>query len=115
MYGNVLRQARESRGLTQQQLAAIAGIAQSNISAYENNRREPAASTLHHLLIACGYELVARAGDQLVRFPFPENYPDVEPIETHPAPTPRNDVERNEMMMAALQASEALLAMTDRD
>jgi transcriptional regulator with XRE-family HTH domain len=108
MFGPVVREARASRGLTQTQLAEISGIAQSNISAIEAGRREPTASTLHQLLTSCGYELVARAAADFIRFPVVPNS-EPEPIVSSPSPVPRNAKERNQMLMAALQASEALV------
>lgn len=69
MYGTVVRQARCSRGLTQRQVADISGVEQANISAIENGRRAPTAETLHRLLAACGYELMAAAGRRVLAFP----------------------------------------------
>ena len=59
MYGTFVRAAREARNLTQHDLAATSGVAQSNISAIENGRRIPSADTLNRLLVACGFELAA--------------------------------------------------------
>ncbi len=73
MYGAVVRRARNERGLTQVELSAIAGIEQPNISAIENDRRMPSAETLHRLLLACGFELVAAAGRRVVPIPAPED------------------------------------------
>ncbi len=53
----VLRIARHRAGLTQVELAARAGVAQSVISAYESGRRQPALSTLAALVEATGFEL----------------------------------------------------------
>jgi transcriptional regulator with XRE-family HTH domain len=107
MYGTVLREARELRGLTQTQLAEISGIEQSNISAIENGRRHPSAATLHQLLLSCGFELRATAGELVVRFPAtPEDAAGDVPTDQ---PMPRNDGERNRMLMAALAVSEATL------
>lgn len=50
----VLRHARRESGLTQASLAALAGVPQSVISAYENGRREPSFGALDHLLTAAG-------------------------------------------------------------
>jgi uncharacterized protein len=57
---DLLRDARTSRGLTQQQLALRAGITQSVVSAYESGRREPSFSTLRRLIGATGLQLEAR-------------------------------------------------------
>lgn len=66
MYGRFIREVRESRRLSQREVAEVSGITQSNISAFENDRRVPSADTLNRLLVACGYELAAVAGEQIV-------------------------------------------------
>ena len=55
--GEMLRSARQRAGLTQTELARRAGVVQSMVSAYENDRREPVYSTLMRLLRAAGYSL----------------------------------------------------------
>ena len=110
MYGALIRQTRAERGLTQTQLAAIAGVKQSNISSIENGRRAPTAETLHRLLFACGFELVASAGPRQIALPPPARFfeddgavgelqsADEVPIET-----------KARMLVAALDASEAVV------
>lgn len=71
MYGAFLRELRESRGLSQGDLATVVGISQPNLSAYERDRRVPSADTLNRLVVACGYQLVARAGDRSVACELP--------------------------------------------
>lgn len=66
MYGSFVRAVRQSRGLTQQQLADISGIRASNVSAIENDRRMPTADTLNRLLVSCGFELAAKAGERTI-------------------------------------------------
>lgn len=56
--GSLLRQARTGAGMSQVELAAEAGVAQSVISAYESGHRQPALPTLAALVEAAGYELV---------------------------------------------------------
>jgi predicted nucleotidyltransferase/DNA-binding XRE family transcriptional regulator len=56
--GALLRQARKEAGMSQQDLAARAGVTQSVISAYESGRRQPAVPTLAALVDATGSELV---------------------------------------------------------
>jgi predicted nucleotidyltransferase/DNA-binding XRE family transcriptional regulator len=56
--GALLRRARKGAGLSQQDLAARAGVTQSVISAYESGSRQPAVPTLAALVDAAGYELV---------------------------------------------------------
>lgn len=72
MYGAFLRQVRESRGLSQSQLAEVSGIAQPNLSAYERDRRLPSADTLNTIVVACGYQLMAVAGSRAVPCPLPK-------------------------------------------
>jgi uncharacterized protein len=55
--GALLRQARRAAGLSQVELAAQAGVAQSVISAYESGHRQPSLPTLADLIEAAGYEL----------------------------------------------------------
>ena len=56
--GTLLREARRNSRLTQAELAQRAGVAQSVISAYESDRRDPALSTLKRLIDATGSELM---------------------------------------------------------
>lgn len=53
----MIRSARHRARLSQTDLARRAGIAQSVISAYESNQREPALSTLVKLIEATGHGL----------------------------------------------------------
>jgi transcriptional regulator with XRE-family HTH domain len=71
VYGAFLREIRESRHLSQAELAAIVGISQPNLSAYERDRRVPTLETLNRLVVACGYVLVAQAGASSVACPLP--------------------------------------------
>ena len=72
MYGSFIRSIRRARGLSQRQLAAIAGVPQPNISAIERDRRMPSADSLNRLVVACGFELAAVAGEKVVHCPLPE-------------------------------------------
>jgi uncharacterized protein len=56
--GALLRQARKGAGMSQDELAARAGVTQSVISAYESGHRQPAIPTLAALVDATGYQLV---------------------------------------------------------
>jgi predicted nucleotidyltransferase/DNA-binding XRE family transcriptional regulator len=56
--GTLLRRARINAGLSQTEVARRAHVAQSVISAYESDRREPALSTLAKLAAAAGHRLV---------------------------------------------------------
>jgi predicted transcriptional regulator len=51
--------ARRRAGLTQRELAAIAGVAQSTVARIESGAIDPRVSTLDGLLRSCGEELRA--------------------------------------------------------
>ena len=55
--GAVLREARQRARLSQTDLARRAGVAQSVISMYESDRREPGLGTLTKLIEATGHKL----------------------------------------------------------
>jgi transcriptional regulator with XRE-family HTH domain len=109
MYGSVLRRARAHRGLTQIQLAEISGVEQPNISAIETGRRTPSTETLHRLLTACGFELLAVAGERTLPLPVHDGGGGAA------APEPSDDSAppdlpmstRVRMLTAALDAAEA--------
>jgi transcriptional regulator with XRE-family HTH domain len=90
VYGAFVRSVRASRGLSQAELAEVAGVPQPNLSAIENDRRLPSVDTLNRILVACGYELAAVAGARTVFCPLPRVgwYPDEDdpgPLEGDPA------------------------------
>jgi len=66
MYGSFIRRVRESRGLSQSDVAEITGIPQPSLSAYERDRRLPTADTLNRILAGCGYVLEAVAGPRRI-------------------------------------------------
>jgi len=107
VYGEIVRRARQSRGLTQALLADISGVAQANISAIEGGHRQPTVATLHRLLAACGFEVLAAAGERVI--PFPTS-PDDLPGDT-PAPAPLDVplATRVRMLVGALDAAEAIV------
>lgn len=55
--GQLIRDARRQARLSQTDLARRAGVAQSVISAYESDRREPGMATLSKLIEATGHRL----------------------------------------------------------
>ena len=55
--GDLLREARLRAGLTQDELAARAGTARSQVSRYERGDVLPSLETLRRLIRACGLEL----------------------------------------------------------
>lgn len=112
MYGTFVRAIRGARGLTQHELAEVSGIAQTNISAIENGRRTPSADTLNRLVVACGFELSATAGDRTIYCDLPADLwsrrlPDDPPDErpTLAADAPADD--RAEVVTAVLDAVDA--------
>lgn len=54
LVGRNVRQYREKRRLTQEQLAEISGFSQQYISSLEQGRRNPTVITLYELAIALG-------------------------------------------------------------
>ena len=54
---SLLREARQASGLTQAQLAELAGTSQSAIAAYEAGRREPTIPVLERMIAASGHRL----------------------------------------------------------
>lgn len=69
--GELLREARRRKGLSQAELAARAGTSQPVISAYENGRRDPTTRTLRRLVAAAGGRLELRLGDEPPDVPPP--------------------------------------------
>lgn len=60
MHANVLlRNARRSRSLSQAELGARSGVAQSAVSSIENGTRTPTMETLERLLASTGHSLIA--------------------------------------------------------
>jgi transcriptional regulator with XRE-family HTH domain len=55
--GDVLRRARESQELSQEALAAMSGVAQSVISAYERDRRQPSWVAAERLFAEMGLQM----------------------------------------------------------
>lgn len=113
MIATFLRDVRRSRGLTQRQLADVSGIGQQNLSAYENGHRVPTADNVNRVLVACGYELAAVAGDRVVYcglpkvgwFPDEDNPPRLPDDPDDEAPVVQPDVvgtERNRLVTTLL-------------
>jgi transcriptional regulator with XRE-family HTH domain len=71
MIGDFLLQVRRAAGLSQAQVAALSGIPQPNLSAFERGRRMPSAANLLRIVDACGLRLVATAGSTRVLAPSP--------------------------------------------
>jgi len=112
MYGAFVKAVREARGLTQLDVASVSGVGQSNISAIENGRRVPSADTLNRLLVACGFELTATAGDLKVFCSLPAEDPSDrapgDPPDERPTLTPgSSEAERARVVTAVLDAVDA--------
>lgn len=116
VYGSFVRAVRESRGLSQKDLAGISGVSQPNLSAIENGRRSPSADTLNRLVVSCGYELAAVAGERIVHCPLPRGgwFPDDDlpprlpddPPDEEPSVTPATPMaERVRVVTAVLEAA----------
>ncbi len=56
---SLLAEARRVSGLTQAEVARLAGTSRPNVSAFEHGRRSPTLDTLERLLAANGHRLVA--------------------------------------------------------
>ena len=63
--GRALRTSRTASGLTQGELAALAGTSQATLSAYERGTKVPSAATLDRLLAATGARLTSVPGRRL--------------------------------------------------
>lgn len=61
--GNLLKLARLRRGLSQRQLADLAGVPQSTVARIETFRQQPALPLLSRLLAAADLELRTRLED----------------------------------------------------
>jgi transcriptional regulator with XRE-family HTH domain len=55
--GDLIREIRRSRGLTQAELARAAGLARSVVNAYEHGRRQPGVDALAHIAESAGMRL----------------------------------------------------------
>ena len=110
MYGAFVRAVREARGLTQREFAEVSGVQQSNISAIETGRRTPSADTLNRLLVACGFELGAVAGDRTIFCPLPLAgwFPD----EDLPAPAAGDPVDEGPGIAAGLSVDDRAAIVT---
>lgn len=71
--GTLIRAIRESRDLSQTELAALAGISQPNLSAYEHCARTPSVRTLCNIAESCGYELAVTDGRTTIPIPPEED------------------------------------------
>lgn len=55
--GNLIKLARRDGGLSQRELARLAGTSQGAIAAYESGRRSPTLETLARIVRAAGQDL----------------------------------------------------------
>ena len=63
MVGEKLRKLRKDKGLTQQQVEQLTGIAQKNISSYESGKLVPSGKTLQKFASALGVEVLELASE----------------------------------------------------
>lgn len=69
-----LRRARLRTGLTQQDLAELAGTSQATISAYEAGGKTPSLETFQRLLVATGSRLTVTTGHAPLVEPSPRRH-----------------------------------------
>jgi transcriptional regulator with XRE-family HTH domain len=69
--GPALRAARLRAGLTQSELATLAGTSQATISAYESQSKHPSVATLARLLAATGSRLTVETASRPFLRPTP--------------------------------------------
>ena len=117
MYGTFLRSMRESKGLTQTELSRIAGIKQSNLSAYENDRRLPSIEIVNRIAASCGYIMRVEGAPPSVQVPLPRGgWVPLEDLPGQDAPDPdasgpamRHDAPMDERVMTI----QRVLQLTD--
>jgi transcriptional regulator with XRE-family HTH domain len=63
---SAIRAARQRAGLTQRDLATLAGTSQATVSAYERGRKQPSVATLSRLLAAAGSRLAVEPAERPV-------------------------------------------------
>ena len=56
--GELVREARKRAGMTQAQLAAVAGTTQSAIARLESGRTSPSFEQVERLMRLCGFQLI---------------------------------------------------------
>lgn len=67
--GSEIKGARLAAGLSQTQLAELAGTSQPAVAMYESGKREPGIATFERLLAAAGAKLTVEGGHQPVKIP----------------------------------------------
>ena len=55
--GKIIREARKVAGLSQQELAELAGVPRQSIARWEQGTVEPGFDTVRRLLRSCGYDI----------------------------------------------------------
>ena len=56
--GNLIKEARKSKGLTQKELGEKLGIGESRVSKYESGKENPTLATLQKIADALGVDLL---------------------------------------------------------
>lgn len=92
MFGARLKQLREQRGLSQKQLADVAGLSQRAVSHWEQGLRQPTWDAVQALCDALGVDCEAfreeRSDTETIQSPRPRGRPRKEPTPKPPAPEP---------------------------
>lgn len=126
VYGTFLRQVRESRAMSQSDLAEVVGISQPNLSAYERDRRTPGLDVFNRILVACGYQVAADGGGTVLHMALPRGagwtvpddlpprHPD-DPPDEPPALSPDAPLEERALaVVEAVELAEAIMAWSGR-
>lgn len=94
--GDLIREARRRAGLSQADLAARAGTAQSGIARWESGRTAPSLDDVRRLVRLCGFDL------EVALVPYDGS--DLAQAERLLALTPAERIERHERLTAQLRA-----------
>jgi transcriptional regulator with XRE-family HTH domain len=73
--GELLGRVRDDAGLTQQELARLAGTSRTALSAYEHGRKSPTVAVFARLLSRAGWDLAAEPHVSFTQRPAPNGRP----------------------------------------
>lgn len=93
--GDLIREARRRAGLSQADLAARAGTAQSGIARWESGRTAPSLGVVRRLVRLCGFDL------EVSLVPFDDS--DMAQAERLLALTPAERVERHDRLASQMR------------
>ena len=57
MIGNILRDMRKNKGLSQKELAILIGVVQTTVSGWERGYRQPNFDEIKRIAEICGYTI----------------------------------------------------------